>query len=277
MSLINEIGLNNLLNIILVLENIRPAFLIQPVDYGETSHNDPKTKYILKCIKDNFPNLIHSFTYETYQGIIISKSDYNNRYDIDTTTMGKILGYPCYLEFNNLDRNNEIYSITVIVKFIDGKKVDVFTNVCKDLLNLHIFQTLAQKIKEVLMNNIELLDNRVTDVYINYNIIVSHQSIINKLLSNGKIKKDDIFLISNIFYNNDYNDSIISKIMKTLQYDNPIHIGILLNILINDKNDILSPFYPLYKYPNERTNIKIISKNLSDDLLFILESSHIRK
>jgi hypothetical protein len=277
MSLITKIGLDNLINIILVLENIRPAFLIQPIDYGETSHNDPKTRYILQCIKDNFPSLIHSFKYKHYQGIIISKSNYNDRYDIDNTTIGQILGYPCYLEFDNLDRNNETYAITVMVKLNDGKEVDVFTNVCKDLTYLNMFETLAQKSKEVLINNTELLDNSVTDVYVEYKKIVSHQSIINKLLSNGKIEKDDIFLISNIFYNNDYNHSIISKIMKTLQYDNQIHIGILLNILINDKNDILSPFYPLYKYPNERTNIKIISKNLSDDLLFILESSHIRK
>jgi len=280
MSLINEIGLNNLVNIILVLENIRPAFLIQPVDYGETSHNDPKTRDILKCIKYNFPNLIHSFTYETYQGIIISKSNYNDRYDIDNTEIGKILGYPCYLEFDNLDRNNETYSITVMVKFMDGKEIDVFTNVCKDLTNLIIFEKIAHQSKEVLINNTEYNKlfgyNKVIDVYVKYNKILSHQSIINKLLSNVKIEKDDMFLISNIFYNNDYNDSIISKIMETLQYDNPIHIGILLNILINDKNDILSPFYPLYKYPNERTNIKIISENLSDDLLFILESSYIR-
>jgi hypothetical protein len=280
MSLITKIGLDNLLNIILVLENIRPAFLIQPIDYGETSHNDPKTRDILQCIKDNFHNLIHSFKYETYQGIIISKSNYNYRYDIDNTAIGQILGYPCYLEFNNLDRNNETYSITVMVKFIDGNEIDVFTNVCKDLTNLNKFEKIAHQSKEVLINNTEynkLLDNKVIDVYVEYKKIVSHQSIINKLLSNGKIEKDDIFLISNIFYNNDYNNILISKIMETLQYDNPIHKGILLNIIINDKNDILSPFYPLYKYPNERTHINIISKNLSDDLLFILESSYIRK
>ena len=65
--------------------------------------------------------------------------------------------------------------------------------------------------------------------------------------------------------------------MNTLQYNNPIHRGILLNILINDKNDILSPFYPLYKYPNEKKHVKIISKNLSNDLVSILESSYISK
>ena len=226
MDLINKIGLDNLINIILVLENIRPSFLIQPIDYGETSHNDPKTRYILQYIKYNFPNLIHSFKYKHYQGIIISKSNYNDRYDIDNTAIGQILGYPCYLEFDNLDRNNETYyhsieldvtednetySITVMVKFIDGKEVDVFTNVCKDLLYLDMFETLAQKSKEVLINNteyIKLLDNKVTDVYVEYKKIVSHQSIINKLLSNGKIEKDDngnfimlentIYVISNV-------------------------------------------------------------------------------
>jgi hypothetical protein len=281
MSSINEIGLENLLNIILVIENIRPAFLIQPIDYGETSHNDTKTRYLLQCIKYNFPYLIHSFEYENYQGILISKSNYNGIYDIDNTTMGKILGYPCYLEFNNLDRNNQTYSISVMVKLEDGQEINLFSNVCKDLTNLNIFQTIAQKSKEVLINNTEYIkllgNNKVIDVNIEYKAIVSHQSIINKLLSNGKIEPDDIWLISNIFYNNDYDDNIISKIMNTLQYNNPIHRGILLNILINDKNDILSPFYPLYKYPNEKKHVKIISKNLSNDLLSILESSYISK
>jgi hypothetical protein len=280
MDLINKIGLDNLINIILVVENIRPAFLIQPIDYGETSHNDPKTRYILRCIKYNFPNLIHSFQYENYQGIIISKSNYNGVYDIDNTKIGQILGYPSYLEFDNLDRNNETYSITVMVKLNDGNEIDIFSNVCKDLTYLNMFEKIAQKSKEVLINNteyIKLLDNKVIDVYIKYRTIVSHQSIINKLLSNGKIETDDIWLISNIFYNNDYDDNIIVKIMNTLQYDNPIHKGILLNILINDKNDILSPFYPLYKYPNEKKHIKIISKNLSDDLLSILKNSYISK
>ena len=125
--------------------NIRPAFLIQPIDYGETSHNDTKTRYILQCIKYNFPNLIHSFQYENYQGIIISKSNYNGVHDIDNTAIGQILGYPCYLEFDNLDRNNETYAITVMVKLNDGNEIDVFSNVCKDLTYLNMFEKIAQK------------------------------------------------------------------------------------------------------------------------------------
>jgi len=279
MSVIDKIGIENVLNIIFVLENIRLAFLIQPVDYGETSENDPKTLYILKCIHDNFPNLILSYNYQHYQGIIISKNNYNGLFDIDNIKIGQILGYPCYLDFDNLDRNNETYMINMVVKLHNGQEIVIFTNICKNLNNLHIFDEMAELAKKLLINNtkyIELLEgNNIINVYSDYRKNVSNKSIIYKLLSNVKIDDDDLMVISNIFYNNDYDDIIISKIMKTLQFDNQVHIGILLSVIINHENDILSPFYPLQQFPPERIEVKTISKKLSNDLLYILESSHI--
>jgi hypothetical protein len=63
-SLIEKIGIENVLNSILVNENIRPAMLIQPADYGEATGNDPETKSIVNEIKTYFPDLKPSENYE---------------------------------------------------------------------------------------------------------------------------------------------------------------------------------------------------------------------
>jgi hypothetical protein len=98
MSIRKIIDIDVILNCILVNETVRPAMLVQPQDYGEATGKDPKTKSILEVIKRHFPQLLHSKNYKTYQGIIISKTDYNGE-QISLERMGKILGYPCYKNF----------------------------------------------------------------------------------------------------------------------------------------------------------------------------------
>ena len=68
----NDLDMDVILNCILVNENVRPAMMVQPADYKEASHIEPKTKYIIEEIKKMFPNLLVSSDYETYQGVIIS-------------------------------------------------------------------------------------------------------------------------------------------------------------------------------------------------------------
>ena len=126
MSSIEIIGMNNLLNCILVMENIRPSMLIQPVDYSEVSEKDKKTKSILDEIKKIFPKLKQSNHYQEYQGIIISKKNYNNRIDISLEEMGKILGYPCYKDFNNIYSIKKKYKIGVYVNFENREKEKLF-------------------------------------------------------------------------------------------------------------------------------------------------------
>ena len=80
-----------LLNCILVMEDIRPSLMVQPIDYKEVNGKDPKTSKILSKIKELFPELIHSEEYEMYQGVLISKTSYDGRKDIDVHEMGKLL------------------------------------------------------------------------------------------------------------------------------------------------------------------------------------------
>ena len=102
---INKFGIENLINSILVDENVRPAFLLQPADYNEASGKDKETKAVLLQIKKHFPHFKLNENYTPYQGIIISKRNYNNIHEISGVKMGEILGYPCNKDFDSIDPN----------------------------------------------------------------------------------------------------------------------------------------------------------------------------
>ena len=146
MSFIEKIGIVNVLNSILVNENVRPAMLVQPVDYDEVTGKDPKTKIIIEEIKEIFPELLLSEDYESYQGVIISKTNYNNIY-ISEKRMGKILGYPYYKDFNSINHENIFYSIDFYVKQINGRKIQLFANICKDEINTERFKSFINEAK----------------------------------------------------------------------------------------------------------------------------------
>ena len=57
------------------------------------------------------------------------------------------------------------------------------------------------------------------------------------------------------------------------QYTNPIHKGILLGLLLNDKNNLLSPFVPLQNYPNQDKQVNEIIEAWERDILHILEKT----
>ena len=155
MSLITDIGIENLLSLILVKENVRPAFLLQPANYNEFSGNDKITRSILISIKNEFPELLYSEDYTNYQGIIISNNKkYNGCKDITNEEMGNILGYPCYKGFDSIDKTLLIYFIDIVVHLNNGEQYIILTNSCIDTLKLNAFNTIAENAK-IAFNNVK--------------------------------------------------------------------------------------------------------------------------
>ena len=109
-----DFNIDVILNCILVNENVRPAMLVQPADYKEANHEGPKMKYIIEGIQKMFPYLIVSSQYENYQGVIISKMNYNGKKDISLVEMGKLLGYPCYQDF---DATNNLMMTELVILY----------------------------------------------------------------------------------------------------------------------------------------------------------------
>ena len=58
-----------------------------------------------------------------------------------------------------------------------------------------------------------------------------------------------------------------------IQYNNPIHKGILLDLLLKEKYDVLSPFYPIQKYPEQKKEVDKITIELENALIDILDKT----
>jgi hypothetical protein len=270
MSILETIGIDILINIILIKEDVRSAMLIQPVNYNESNGRGEKTKSILDAIKREFPELKQSEDYETYQGIIISKTDYNGKKDISLENMGEILGYPCYKDFNNIGINDTSYEINIYAYLNTGKKIEIFANICKDESQLEIFQKIALKAKEALDKEEykDLLgDNEVKKIDVEINKNISIQIIIDKLIKNQTINVEDKNKIMNIFYNFGFDTEVQFSFEDNFQYNNPIHKGILLGLLLNEKNYVLSPFIPLEKYPEQSKKVDEIIESWGNDIM----------
>ena len=147
--------IESLINAILVKEGVRPAMLVQPIDYDETTGEDPITKGILDAIRHHFPELKHSDSSIELPGILIAPIRIDIHSIAADESMGKILGYPCYEDFSTLDRENEItYVLKVDVTLPDGTTHNIFVNVCKDESKLMEFAAIARRAELVLNNPI---------------------------------------------------------------------------------------------------------------------------
>lgn len=274
MNLIKDINIENILNAILVNENIRPAMLVQPIDYNERKGTDKKTLTIVNGIKKLFPDLYLTDNYQNYQGTIISKKklSLDNEF-ISLEKMGKILGYPCYKNFQNFNRDNNLFALELIVSYNNNIEIQLFANVCENNQTLNKFNLIAQKAFDIFTSgkykNI-LKGININKVYVNVENIIPTQSIINKLITNKKITEEEKDKIINILYNCGFSDNL-SK--YDFQYNNKIHKGILLDILLKEKYDTLSPFYPLQTYPIQQKEIESITIELENGLIEILNKT----
>jgi hypothetical protein len=245
--------MDTILNAILVQEGIRPAMLVQPADYNEATEKDPKTASILKNIKKYFPELIHSSHYEVYQGTIISKIKYNGH--IDLTDMGRILGYPCYKDFK-MDRNEITYGVSIYIS-INNVEYQVISNLCKTKEKHYEFEAMTKHIRQVLPKYTELI-GEVQSVTTKIDTIIPTQYIIHKLIHKLPITKEDQNAIQTILFNFGFSVDFQFYFIDNFQYKNQVHRGILLSLLMMEKNYTLSPFFPLQKYPKQNKQVKEI-------------------
>ncbi len=274
MNLIKDIHIENILNAILVNENIRPAMLVQPIDYKERKGTDKKTLTIVNGIKKLFPNLYLTDNYQNYQGTIISKKKLSLDDEfISLEKMGKILGYPCYKNFENFDRDSNLFALELMVSYNNNIEIPLFANVCENKKNLKKFNLIAQKAFDVFTSgkykNI-LKGININKVYVNVENMIPTQSVIDKLIINNKITEEEKEKIIEILYNCGFSDNLSEY---DFQYNNKIHKGILLDILLKEKYDILSPFYPLQTYPIQQKEIETITTQLENALIEILNKT----
>jgi len=272
-NVINIIGLENLFNLLLVRKKIRPAMLIQPSNYKEKTYNDFKMKQILNIIKTEFPELIQSNDYETYQGTIISHQNYNTQ-KITSQQMGEILGYPYFTDYEK-ENANFIININICYNEIYGKnKLSLFTNISKDINKIHEYEIIAKNAERELKQMQYLFEDiEILNVEVHVEELISVKNIINKLIKNEMINKKEKDEIINILYNCGFELDIQLEFINNFQYDNLIHKGMLLQLLIHFDNNPLEPFFPLYKYPEKDELVNNITQKWGANFIDVLEKT----
>jgi hypothetical protein len=264
----------NILNAILVNEGVRQAMLIQPVDYGEITGNDKKTLSIVNGIKALFPSLLSS---DNIEGIIISKKSYDTFKS--AKTMGEILGYPCYNDYETINRDELYFNLKIVVAYDDDKEVELFNNFCKDKNTLLLLKALSDNAFKALTKRKykHILDTlnikKINGVYVKIENITPKQTIINMLITKKKLSDEEKNEVRYVLYNMGFTSNLS---YYDFQYNNPIHIGILLDILVREKYDVLLPFCPLQKNPIKHAEVDRITMGLEEATIDILNRTRTR-
>jgi hypothetical protein len=266
-----------LINLILVKEDVRPGYLIQYIDYQEIKKSKIFVDSLLKTINTLFPELIQSNKYEHNQGVIISKTDYNGCLDIGNKKMGEILGYPCFDDFDDLIGNKTSYYITDIYVYVEIYKIQLLANKCKKKKNSE-FTSIKNKAELVLKNKkYNCIFTKEISVKIETIKFLTTQILIDKLIKGVKIYQSEKDAIFNILYNFGFDDILLDYFEEGyFQYHNPLHVGILIGLLINEKNERLEVFYPIQQHSNRvMKEVDEITKTWSKDLKKTLEKTSI--
>jgi hypothetical protein len=268
----DEMGIDVFLNCILVDKGIRSAMLVQPHDYGEVTGKEPETKKILRSIKRNFPKLKQSHDYQLYQGIIISKEDFNGR-DIDLHEMGRILGYPCYEDYAPGESEDIEYVQSLYAILPGHEKVGLFNNACKNNRHQRMMDDMAVSAQQAIRSYPGL---ESVKVYAETYVDVSITMILKKLTHRSiELNRDDKkSLLNNIDQLVSVGSNLMKRFEPAIQYDNPLHQGILIGMLLQCKYNPMEIFYPLQK--DERTadklkRIETIGDELITSLCNVLE------
>lgn len=252
------LNLCDYLNCILVSENKRNAYLLQPIDYNEFSNSDPITKNKIRKIREFFPDLILS---DSRQGVMISRKKWNSKLDNSYSAIAKFLDFPCSIPSE--DENRIVYNVNVETDY--------------ETISLYTFASTSLRFVDMTNEKIALYtecfntDYRtkylVRRVFLDINQVITAKDCINLILKD-KITDYVKSEVTNYIENMGFED--YHEITDLIDWTNKIHIGIVVGLLSYSQNDILSPFYPLQNYPLQFEENILITRKWKSDLIDIL-------
>jgi hypothetical protein len=136
-----------------------------------------------------------------------------------------------------------------------------------------LYNEIKDKIYDVLQKEIYQSRYNVLRVSIEIEEHITTQSIIDKLIEKESLNDKEEYTIMNVLYNLGFNNYHLMSFSYFLQYDNPIHIGILLNILIYSKHNVLEPFFPIQNYPSQDCLVEKIQEELCKTIVNTLKKT----
>ena len=248
-EIVKNIGYELYFNCVLVDKNVRNAFLIQPVDYGDNFSTDKLTAFKINYIKYLFPNFILS---DVRRETIVSKHAYENI--LADSDIGIILGYPCAEEYDTVIevfREKETVAIDINVYLDSGDKINILSYVCLDdkhFKNAQKFALLTQKV----LKQDPLMGFKIVEVKAEKDIRTPVSILIEKLISKTVLTDKDKEQINDTIYNDLFYEN---NTQLNQDYSNDAHVGMIITLLLLIKNDPTSPFWPLNLRP-EHSEVK---------------------
>jgi len=233
---------DELISAFLVEHEIRPAMLIQPQNYGEVNKHNLITCFKLEGISIKFPNLIQ--TEIGFNGILLSKVPIDIS-DLTSTKLGQILGYPSFMDYEQIHPDIESSCVDVFVYLKNGSKKQLFANCC---LNENVeyaknyLTDFSNKASNVLFVD-AYYKNIIERVGIEVNHIIPTKKLI-ELLMNNQLSEYDKSEILNLLWNLGF-EKLCSY---EFNYSDPFHKGILMTLLTHYDNNPLDPFFPLQQW-----------------------------
>lgn len=276
MNPLNTISREYVIDAILVYENVRPAALLQSqFEYNEYGATRPKTEHLIRTLHNEFPTLQFSEKYKgEYQGILVSKHNYDNK----VIDMGKVLGYPCYRDYDDILVTTPLQSYTayVVVTFKDGTTQNIMANVCKDASKLSVFKKFAKDAARVLRlpQYAQILGAGIVGV--NATIVEKPTDVSITItlsgLSPGKshiLNSAEREVLQNALWNWTKDAAIMMKIHAT-EYNDPTHRGLVVGFMACVNNMIIIPFIPINLDPIRETAYNKITAQRSQWMAYLL-------
>lgn len=303
---------NDLFNCILVNEDIRPAY------YSDNYIPIDNFIYLFPNLHVNYIDL---FKYGKNQ-IVITKHKLSNTmiksltYNKTThdTSIGKLLGYPCYKDFKHRPHTKNHYGIHLMVKYKHKNKIkdiQVFGNICSSKEHMLLFETYAKKSNDIIHKYIDLLNKleiKIIKFYVNHEFSfgIHVNGLLILLLINSNVIKGYPFYsnstyislakqyfpylhkskqtleinqsINVIFVSKEkYKPNSINPLQYMFFYDESSSHKYIGNLVCNIYNDIKDEIIDLYVYFFTETKSKTKFKEILDNANLIKNNHTIMK
>ena len=115
----------------------------------------------------------------------------------------------------------------------------------------------------------------VNKAYYDIDIEYNTNYLIKVLQKKKELNTNEINSIKNCLYNHiGIDDTINNKIIINIDFNNKLHLGILLSLLLHYENEPLEIFYPLQNYGYDKPKkVEKIRKNLALEMIELLEKT----
>lgn len=253
----------------LIKEGVRQAYLIQNFETSQTEIN----KRIYNILQ-KYPNL---FILQNHNNFFVSKHKLDASDVLTQEQIGKILGFECGdQKFDKINRENTFYTYYINIILHNEQKINLITYIHQTRDYVVELNNFKEKIEKTLDKNTEL-QNIIKEIHceiISNNIKLS--IVTEKLIKNFPLTKNEINAINEALFNT-MNCENYNKLIKHIDYSNPIHKGIVLSYIANYTHDVLSPLFPLQSTGYMKEIYEIENKNIDLIISFLKQSSEYTK